>query len=97
MRPLLFYLLLAVSGCRGLQLRDGGCQLLHGLLYDGAGRSHVEPHEADALLAEHLAVIERELGLVDEEVNQLGLRQSQAAAIEPYQEGGLRTERFDDR
>ena len=90
------FILLAVGrSLPALQLCDGSCQLLHGLLNDLTGGGYVEAHEADALLTEYLAVVERQFGLVDKEVNELRLRESQRAAVKPDEERGLGTERLD--
>lgn len=60
-----------------------------------AGRTNIEAHEALATRAEHLAIVEGKVGLVDEEVEKGIVVKSQTAAVEPYQETGLRTDGVD--
>lgn len=60
-----------------------------------AGRTNIEAHEALATRAEHLAIVEGKVGLVDEEVEKGIVVKSQTAAVEPYQEAGLRTDGVD--
>ena len=55
---------------------------------------YVEAHETLSALAEHLAVVERETGALDEEVNELLVVEAKVAAVEPYEEGGLRAPWF---
>ena len=57
---------------------------------DGSRGGYVEAHETLAALAEHLAVVEGESGALDEEVNELLVVEAEGAAVEPYEEGGLR-------
>ena len=54
----------------------------------------VEAHETLSALAEHLAVVEGETGALDEEVNELLVVEAEVAAVEPYEEGGLRAPWF---
>ena len=54
----------------------------------------VEAHETLSALAEHLAVVEGETGALDEEVNELLVVEAKVAAVEPYEEGGLRAPLF---
>ena len=62
-------------------LVDGGLQAGHGLLEFPAGCAHVEAHVAVAGYAVDLAVVEGEFGAVGEEPQQLGVVQSQTAAV----------------
>ena len=55
---------------------------------------YVEAHETLSALAEHLAVVEGETGARDEEVNELLVVEAKVAAVEPYEEGGLRAPWF---
>ena len=55
---------------------------------------YVEAHETLSALAEHLAVVEGETGALDEEVNELLVVETEVAAVEPYEEGGLRAPWF---
>lgn len=55
---------------------------------------YVEAHETLSALAEHLAVVEGETGALDEEVNELLVVEAEVAAVEPYEEGGLRAPWF---
>ena len=55
---------------------------------------YVETHEALAALAEHLAVVEGETGTLDEEIDELLVVEAEVAAVEPYEEGCLRTPWF---
>ena len=71
------------------------CQLLHRLFEDGSWSSHVQAHEAPALFAEGLAIVQRQVCLIDKEVVQRLLRQSHLAAIQPHEEGSLRTDGLD--
>ena len=64
-------------------------QPLQGLLDDGAGSAHVEPHVASPRGAEHRALVEREASPVDEEVDHLLVLQPQPGAVEPQQESRL--------
>ena len=45
------------------------------------------------LFAEHFAVVECEMGLVDEQIEEFVVRKVQFAAVEPYEERGLRAPR----
>ena len=55
---------------------------------------YVNTHESLAALAEHLAVVEGKAGALDEEVNELLVVEAEVAAVEPYEEGGLRAPWF---
>ena len=55
---------------------------------------YVEAHETLSALAEHLAVVEGKTGALDEEVNELLVVEAKVAAVEPYEEGGLRAPWF---
>ena len=59
--------------------------------------AHIETHEACATRTEHLTVVEGKVGLVDEEVNEFLMVESQVTAVEPDEEGGLGTEGLDLR
>ena len=53
---------------RPSKLCDGFGQLPHRLFQHGAGRTDIEPHEARAARAEHFAVVERQMGFVDKQI-----------------------------
>ena len=59
--------------------------------------AHIEAHEAGTTGTEHLTVVEGKVGLVDEEVNEFLMIESQVTAVEPDEEGGLGTEGLDVR
>lgn len=67
--------------CRAVVNNDAGAglptqrlgQLAESLLDVGTRRTDVHAHIAFAAGPEHLAVVERQMGLVDEEVEQLGM------------------------
>ena len=60
-----------------LQSLDCVAQLQHGLGHQLAGATHIEAHIAFAARAEHLAIIERQVSLVDKEVVELLMVESQ--------------------
>ncbi len=64
---------------------------------NGARRADVETHEAFSTRAEHLAVVQGEMRLVDEEIVQLRMVHAEAAAIKPDQEGCLWPQGFNAR
>ena len=72
-----------------LQPLDGVSKLLHGLGHQLAGATHIEAHIAFAARAEHLAIIERQVSLVDKEVVELLMVESQVVAVKPDEEGSL--------
>ena len=59
--------------------------------------AHIEAHEAGTTGTEHLTVVEGKVGLVDEEVNEFLMVESQVTAVEPDEEGGLGTKGLDLR
>ena len=64
---------------------NGVFQLGECLCEDGARRCHVHSHEAFATLAEHLSVVEGETCLVDKEVDEPVVIETELAAVEPHQ------------
>ena len=64
-------------------------EALEGLAEDGVGGANVDAHVAFSAGAEHLTVVEGEVGTADEEVDEGIVIQLQAAAVEPNEEGGF--------
>ena len=64
---------------------------------NGARGTDIESHEAFSTRAEHLAVVQGEMRLVDEEIVQLRMVHAEAAAIKPDQEGCLWPQGFNAR
>ena len=73
---------------------NGIAQLLKGLLQDGARRGDVHAHEAFAAGAEHCAIVESQTGSTNEEVDETGVGKTEGAAVNSYEEGGLRPPRL---
>ena len=73
----------------------GAAEALEGLAEDGAGGADVDAHMAFATGAEHLTVVEGEVGAADEEVDEGVVIEVEAAAVEPDEEGGFGTQRAD--
>lgn len=73
----------------------GGMELVHGLLDDGAGRGGIEAHEAFAGAAEHGAVVEGEVGVVDHEAVEFVDGEAEGAAVEEDEVGGFGTDHAD--
>ena len=66
-------------------------QPLQSVLEHMALGAHIEAHEAGTTGTEHLTVVEGKVGLIDEEVNEFLMIESQVTAVEPDEEGGLGT------
>ena len=75
--------------CDGYPLPDGRFQAVHGLGNDTTRTGGIEAHEACAFLAKHGAIVQGEVGLVDDERAELLLREAQLAEVEEHEIGGL--------
>ena len=72
-------------------------QVLQGFFKRLARASYVEAHVALASVAKHLAVVESEVSVVNEEFTELFALQVRIGAVEPEKEGSLRTHDADFR
>ena len=68
---------------------DSPVQTLQGFLQHSVRRGHVEPHIAFAAGAEHLAVVQGQLGAADKQTAQFLVAEVQGAAVEPQKASAM--------
>lgn len=64
-------------------------QTLQGFLQHFARRGHVEPHIAFAAGAEHLAVVQGQLGAADKQTDQFLVAEVQGASVLPQKASAM--------
>ena len=75
----------------------GGFQLLKRLGEHTPRAAYVQAHIPLAFHSEHLSVVKGQMSLVYEQVHEFALFQTEFAAVQPYEEGGLREYRVNLR
>lgn len=80
-----------MRGCEGewLDVLYSPVQTLQGFLQQAARRGHVETHIAFAAGAEHLAVVQGQLGAADKQTDQFLVAEVQGAAVEPQKASAM--------
>ena len=68
---------------------DCPVETLQGFLQQAARRGHVEPHIAFAAGAEHLAVVQGQLGAADKQTDQFLVAEVQGAAVDPQRSSAM--------